>query len=100
MFELFTILLIALANSFYIFGWYNAAQPDMIFYKQRQRLDKILPEWVTIPLYGCVKCMASVHGTYFYFIALWWNGNANIEHIIIWPFYIVALSGLNAILDR
>jgi len=53
------------------------------------------------PLFLCLPCMASVWGTIFYFTFLFaFMQNITIFAFLIWPFYIVSLSGLNYVVSR
>ncbi len=71
-------------------GIWNAFAPGMIFGRLGDVWDRRFPEWVSKPLYGCLPCMASLHGTWIWFFAggdlTWWS-----------PF-VLALSGLNRII--
>lgn len=89
-------LLFAALNMLWIVGVWNAALPGQI-------LDPIAswmagdshavppvegnaPDWINKPLFLCPMCMASVHGT------LWWF-MFNMGSVWFWPVYVVCLSG-------
>lgn len=54
-----------------------------------------LPEIIRTPLYECIKCMASVHGFYVFWIYI---GEFSSLFVLIYIFYTFALSGLNTII--
>lgn len=71
-------------------GIWNAFKPDMIFGWLGKIWDRRFPEWVSKPLYTCPPCMASVHGSWIWFLA---GGD------LTWGFpFVLALSGLNRII--
>ena len=76
-------------NALYIFGLRAAMNDGMILGFVPTKLDK-LPEWLKMPLFDCPICMASVH-SYVGFVYM----GASIETLIMMPFYIVMLAGLN-----
>jgi len=57
--------------------------------------DKYINEFWSKSLYDCVVCMASVHSLYVY----WYFYSFDLEALMIYPFYILALAGLNSILN-
>lgn len=52
------------------------------------------PWYVKKPLYDCMACMASIHGTIFVIIFLPFT----LKTLIILPFYLGALAGLNQLI--
>ena len=48
------------------------------------------------PLISCLSCMASVHSVYVYWAFAAWDTRA----LITFPFYVLALCGLNSIAAR
>lgn len=76
-------------NALYIFGLKAAMGDGMILGFIPKKLDK-LPEWLKMPLFDCPICMASVHS----YIGFMYMG-VSIETLLIMPFYIVMLAGLN-----
>lgn len=57
-------------------------------------VDYYTPSWIAKPLFNCVMCMASVHGTLVY----WLFEPAPSLHG--WVFFCVALCGLNYIITE
>ena len=47
------------------------------------------------PLFTCPPCMASVHGTWFYWIV----SDVTVQSLLFWPIYILFLSGLVALIN-
>lgn len=82
-------LLLVLLASLVCFGIWNAFAPGMIFGKIADIWERRFPEWVSKPLFTCPPCMASLHGTWVWYLAdggwMWWI-----------PF-VLALSGFNRI---
>jgi hypothetical protein len=103
MLELFFLLLF---NALFIIGIFVSSQEGMILYFLRKPflkptesdLDEQEYHWPYLykPLIGCPTCMASIHSTYFY----WFFQDCNLDNLYIYPFYIIALAGLNALLHK
>lgn len=58
-----------------------------------------MPYWLSKPLGNCLTCMASVYS----FVPFWWYVKWNMDIASNWalyPFYILALAGLNRIFDK
>jgi len=97
------ILLLLIANSLYIFGIYTATDyridtegrpcDKMALWWLSYYTERAIGPWWSKPLFLCPACMASVHGTYFYFIF-------SEKNILIYPFYVVILAGLNSFAQR
>lgn len=83
------MIIAIILNALYIFGLKAAMGDGMILGFIPKKLDK-LPEWLKMPLFDCPICMASVH-SYIGFVYM----GASIETLLIMPFYIVMLAGLN-----
>jgi len=100
MLELITLLI---ANSLFIIGIYNVVdyELDVNLKPTNKKIlwwaawyTRKLPSWFTNPVYGCIACMASVHGFY-----IFWSFNAaTFDNIPIYIFYTFALSGLNSLI--
>jgi hypothetical protein len=90
-YNLVTIQLLLLLNSFVCIGFFYSSQEGMIL----GFIDYIgLPDWLKMPLNGCPTCMASLHSTYVFIPALLllnWSW-------FIYPIYILALAGMNTYL--
>ena len=89
------LLLPLFINSLWIFGFAKLFEHGMIFEKIDLFLIKrISPEkiWILKPIHHCPPCMSSLHGLGgFIFTDL---------DIIYLPIYIVALTGLNSIINQ
>lgn len=67
--------------------------------EQLNNLKPRIPTWLQKPLYACSICMSSIYGTLGYFIGVWTVfGGHDLKTVIGWPFYVVMLAGLNAII--
>ena len=104
------LLLLLVFNALYIMGLYSITRKGMIFgFMQSAFLkptedeyeeDYKLP-WLYKPLIGCPTCMASVHSTYVYLLYIVWIGSGwDWQYLIVYPFYAIALAGLNALLHK
>ena len=105
------LLLLLLLNSLVCFGFWNAClyekthktYSDEKGFTQHYnkgvlwRLEQwAVNKWFYKPLCGCLPCMASFHSIYVY-----WLFNAfTLNNLLIYPIYILALSGLNYLIDR
>jgi len=85
------MIIALILNALYIFGLKAAMGDGMILGFVPNKLDK-LPTWLKMPLFECPICMASIH-SYIGFVYM----GASIETVLIMPFYIVMLAGLNFI---
>jgi len=57
---IFALFLLALCNSFAIYGLWRAGDPNMILEKPKEFLKKWMGDFASKPFLGCYKCMASV----------------------------------------
>lgn len=109
------LLGLLLLNSLVCFGFWNACMYEntgeieyingKIHYKYNKgvlwRLDKwARDKWFYKPLCGCVPCMASLHSTYVYFTFLYVTDQMVLGYFLIYPIYIIALSGVNYLIER
>ncbi len=69
-----------------IVGVWTCFDKKMIFGRLGDWMSRLLPKWVTMPLYDCPMCMASVWGTTFWFLS---GGEVSRW----WPIYVLALCG-------
>ena len=111
------ILILLLLNSLLIFGFYNATKYDgweaddaagaiivpshswrMILWWVRY-YGIGLPDWIKKPLFNCPLCMASIHSIAPYTIYLYESGLPD-YYMMLWPGYVLALSGLNAVINN
>lgn len=79
--------------AFWCFGFMNAFQDGEIFGSVGNYLRKSLPSWVVDPMFECQMCMASLHGTTWYFLA-------GYDTSVMWPLFVVSISGLNYVLSK
>jgi len=56
-------------------------------------------KWFYKPLCGCLPCMASLHSVYPYWIYVYIGGKDPLIMLLFYPVYILALSGLNYLID-
>ncbi len=100
------LVLLLFFNALFIIGLYAITQEGMIFHFLRKPFIKPaaseleeeeyhLP-FLFKPFIGCPTCMASVHSTYFYWFFQEWS----IQNLYVYPFYVIALAGLNALLHK
>ena len=109
------LLVILLFNSLVCFGFWNAClyentgEIDYIDNKIHHRYNKGVlwrldkwakDKWFYKPLCGCVPCMASIHSTYVYWAFMYVSDEITVSALMIYPVYILALSGLNYLIDR
>jgi len=101
--------LLFICNSLYIMGIYISCNYErdakgnvdedtkMIFWWFKYYGTKWLGKQIMKPICRCPVCMASVHGFLFYSAHLWLTGASDSRLIIVLPFYIFILAGLNQI---
>ncbi len=108
------LIILLLLNSLYIIGFYHSVDyeiKDKVILStgevkkiphRKQALWFVayytdwLPQFIKIPLYDCIKCMASIHSVYIY----WAVYDFTIINLFIYFFYIFALSGLNTLYEK
>lgn len=112
--KLIELMLMAVANSVIIAGWYKICYYEldeqkhagyslcktqeailqdskMILWRVRKFFSRFVSEWYMKPLFTCVICMASVHGTWFY----WLCEPFTVESLKWWIPYLIGLAGYN-----
>ena len=109
------IAILLLINSALCFGFWNAClyenTGEIIYIKGEinyvynkgvlWRLDKWAKDkWFYKPLCGCLPCMASLHSIYPYWIYVLYADVSIIQYALFYPVYILALSGVNYLIDR
>ncbi len=57
-------------------------------------------KWFYKPLCGCLPCMASFHSIYPYWIFMYACDEINLDALLYYPVYVLALSGINYLIDR
>src|SRR5690348_14395957 len=80
-------------SSFWIWGVHFCFMGNQIFGKTGEWLNKRLPKWMCKPLFLCPMCMASIHGTVIFLLS------GMTYHFECHLFFVVALCGLNDIID-
>ena len=110
-----TLILLLLVNALIIWGFWFACQfenyegfdaldlrqrypfkkPEdrMILWFVRFRLGKSFCNQYMKPVYLCPMCMSSLHGV----IPFFFYYGVSLESILMFPFYVLALAGLNGI---
>lgn len=96
------ILILLFFNSALCFGFWNAC-----YYKTKNTkgvlwfIDKWAKgKWFHKPLCDCLPCMASFHSIYPYWTFMYAIGALNLHSLLFYPVYVLALSGLNFLIDR
>jgi len=83
-----------LTASLFITGLHACFKEGMIFFPVRQQLDQLLHRkyisYICDPLYECLTCMSSIHGTWLYFVL-----DVQMNFIL----FIFVLTGINHIID-
>ena len=103
------VLILFLINSALCFGFWNACSYEkkddrilqeevkgVLWFVEKWAKDK----WFYKPLCGCLPCMASLHSIYPYWIYMYTSNNLYMKALLFYPIYILALSGLNYLIDR
>ena len=112
------LAILLLLNSLLCFGFWNAClyeqthekvftsttMPDyhykvnkgVLWFIEKWSRDK----WFHKPLCGCLPCMASLHSIYPYLTYVLLSDNSVLDYVLIYPIYVLALSGLNYLIDR
>lgn len=91
------ILVLIAVNSLLIIGFHASIQKGQLLQFFTHVLSG-LPPSLRKPLGTCPTCMASIYGSSFYWLAIWLNW-VQIEHsLVMWPFYVLAVAGLNKII--
>lgn len=75
-------------NMLLIIGLNKTTAEGMVFESLGNVVRETVGEFWSKPIVSCAPCMASVHGTWFFFAFL-------TQPLWMWPVYVLALSGLN-----
>lgn len=104
------LLILIIFNSLLCFGFWNACnyEPYQHPYQNGGEVKGVLwfvekwskDKWFYKPLCGCLPCMASFHSIYPYWIFMYMSNAINVNSLLFYPVYILALSGLNYLIDR
>jgi len=109
-------LLLLVLTSLWIFGFRTLFQEDMILEKLGNKLwgeslqyaadEKYhptggwLPVWFCKMLFQCPPCMASVHGSYSFFLLFDHHGISIIDTTGLWIAFCICLCGLNYLIMK
>ena len=103
-------------NSLLCFGFWNACyyqerkmiKSEYYCFEEQEEIKGVLwfidkwasKYWFYKPLCGCLPCMASFHSIYPYWTYMYATNCINIHSILFYPVYILALSGLNYLINQ
>lgn len=90
-------LLLSLFIALVTNGLYAASEEGKLLHPIDRLLYKVLPDWLYLPIIGCVTCMASVWGTLVF--ALYWLLYPGLSWHW-WPFVVLAATGLGVLIYR
>ena len=82
------ILLLMLFNALYIVGFYLACGNDMVFDRPARWIEKHIKYWMTMPIFNCPTCMASLHSI----VPYWMSYEVCQDSVLIYVIYVFALS--------
>ena len=104
------LLILLLFNSALCFGFWNACnyEPFKHPYQHGEEIKGVLwfidkwssDKWFYKPLCGCLPCMASLHSIYPYWVYMTITNNLYWYSVALYPVYVLALSGVNYLIDR
>lgn len=86
-------LIWVLLVSAWCFGFSNVFNQGQLLGVLGDWMDEKLPPLANNPLWACPKCMASIHGSIFYFIAF-----GEVFSFIYWILFVIAVSGINTVI--
>lgn len=84
-------LLVLAVTVFWQWGFSYSFRSDEVLGKPGDWMRKNFPEWVNKPLFDCPYCMASIHGSIFFFIFL------SSYPLFMWPVFVVCCTGVSAL---
>ena len=93
------ILLLALINSLFIIGMNRAYGNEMILFKARKYIVAKIPHWLSLPLFDCVWCMASLYSFPIYWPYLLSQSEVTLPAIYTFLIYIPLVSAMSGIID-
>lgn len=76
--------------------WDEEEIKGVLWFLEKWAKDK----WFYKPLCGCLPCMASFHSIYPYWTYMYAANAINIHAVLFYPIYILALSGLNRLIEE
>ena len=98
-FSLTDYFYLVILNSFMCVGFFKATQENMILHGLRVFGDKHYPT-LNRPVCGCLVCMSSLHSLYTFLPTHLGEGIPLHAFLITWVLYVLALAGLNAVLEQ
>lgn len=94
-----TFLLSLLPASLWIYAVNILFQDGHLLEKQGKWMREKWPKYINKPAFDCAICMASVHGTIWFFIVLPYFYSVEL-HIKFWPLFVFCLCGLNTVINK
>lgn len=76
--------------------WDNEEVKGVLWFLQKWTVNK----WYHKPICGCLPCMASFHSIYPYLTYMYAANAINIHALLFYPVYVLALSGLNRLIEE
>lgn len=106
MLELHYYLVLLIINSLMCVGFFSSCGYE-IDVRTEKPTSRMIFWWVSfygnkyIPTFmpavsDCLVCMSSVHSLY----TFWYFHQFSLDSFIVWPFYVLALAGLNRLMAR
>lgn len=74
-------------SALWCLGVYCVLSPNYLLGWLGDSMREVLPRWMAKPMFDCLPCMASIHGTLIHFIS---GGD-----VFTWIPFVICLSGLN-----
>lgn len=98
------ILILLVINSFACLGFWNACLYEINNQVEQKGFLWRLEKWGNgkfwyKPIGGCLPCMASLHSVLPYWGYMYSTGCLNENALLFYPVYVLALSGLNVIIE-
>lgn len=90
MIDLYFIIVMGVTLA-WIHGFNYAFKPGEILGKPGEYMAKHWPKWLNKMTFDCPYCQSTLHGSTFFWIFL------NDYPLILWPIFIVCLTGLSAL---
>lgn len=70
----------------------------MFLWWVRYYIGKVVSDFWAKPIYSCPPCMASLHTILPFTGYAIWLGISPVTALVVWPFYALAVSGLNTLI--
>lgn len=87
-------LMVMAVTVFWQWGFSYCFRSDEVFGWAGDWMRKNWKEWVNKPLFDCPYCLSSIHGSIFFWMFL------NEYPLIMWPIFIVGLTGVSALFGK